>query len=106
MKILLDECVDFRVGRDLRSHEVTTVSRMGWSGKANGELLALAAAEFDVFVTTDRNVSFQQNLGNFDIALVALKTQSNRLKDLQTLVPELLRILPFVKAGEVREVGT
>ena len=106
MKILLDECVDFRLGRDLADHEVSTVGRMGWRGKANGELLELAAAEFDVFVTTDRNLSFQQDLERFDLAVVAvLKARSNRLKDLRTLVPELLKVLPFVKAGETREVG-
>ena len=105
MKILLDECVDFRLGRDLGDHEVTTAGRMGWRGKANGELLELAAAEFDVFVTTDRNLSFQQDLERFDLAVVVLKARSNRLKDLRTLVPELLKVLPFVKAGETREVG-
>ena len=105
MKILLDECVDFRLSRDLTGHEVNTVGRMGWGGKANGELLALAAAEFDVFLTTDRNLSFQQNLEHFDLTVVVLKGRSNRLKDLRTLVPELLRVLPFVKGGETRDVG-
>ena len=78
---------------------------MGWGGKANGELLRLAAAEFDVFVTTDRNLSFQQNLERFDLAVVVLKARSNRLKDLRTLVPEFLKVLPFVEAGKIREVG-
>lgn len=105
MKILLYECVDFRLGRDLAAHEVSTAGRMGWRGKANGELLESAAAEFDVFVTTDRNLSFQQDLDRFDLAVVVLKARSNRLKDLRTLVPELLKVLPFVKAGETREVG-
>ena len=86
-------------------HEVSTVGRMGWGGEANGELLALAAAEFDVFVTTDRNLSFQQTLERFDLAVVVLKARSNRLKDLRTLIPELLKVLPFVKAGETRDVG-
>ena len=105
MKILLDECVDFRLDRDLTGHEVSTVTRRGWRGKANGELLALAAAEFDVFLTTDRNVAFQQNLGSFDIAVVVLKAPSNRLHNLRALVPKLLQVLPFVKGGEAREVG-
>lgn len=105
MKILLDECVDVRLGRNVKGHEVNTVGRMGWSGKADGELLALAVEGFDVFVTTDRNVSFQQNLKSFNIAVVVLKPRSNRLHDLRTLVPELLHALPFVKRGEAREVG-
>jgi hypothetical protein len=50
-------------------HEVSTVARMGWRGKGNGELLGLAAAQFDVFVTADRNHSYQQNVNRFDLAL-------------------------------------
>ena len=105
MKILLDECIDFRLGRDLIGHEVSTVGRKGWRGKQNGELLTLAAAEFDVFVTTDRNLSFQQNLEQFDIGVVVLKSSSNRLQDLRTLIPELLQVLSFVKPGAAQSVG-
>ena len=99
MKILLDECVDFRIEKDLIGHEVSTVARKGWRGKANGDLLSLAAAEFDVFMTTDRNVSFQQNLERYNIAVVVLKARTNRLRDLRTLVSEILKTLPFVKHG-------
>ena len=59
MKILIDECVDWRLSRDIVGHEVKTARQMGWSSIRNGELLGLAAAEFDVFVTVDRNLSFQ-----------------------------------------------
>ena len=54
MRVLLDECVDHRLARDLANHEMSTVARMGWPGKENGELLGLAATPFDVFLTTDR----------------------------------------------------
>ena len=69
MRILLDECIDRRLVRDLVGHEVKTAPQMGWSGVKNGQLLALAAVEFDVFITVDRNLSFQQNLPKFDSAV-------------------------------------
>ena len=62
MKVLLDECVDWRLGRDIVGHDVKTARLMGWAAIKNGELLALAEQQFDVFVTVDRNLSFQQNL--------------------------------------------
>ena len=60
MKILLDECIDRRLARELKGHTVKTVPQMGWAGIKNGRLLAAAEKEFDVFVTVDRNLSFQQ----------------------------------------------
>ena len=62
MRVLLDECVDWRLGRELAVHEVKTARQMGWTTLKNGELLALASAQFDVFVTVDRNLSFQQDV--------------------------------------------
>jgi len=60
VKVLVDECVDWRLCRDIVGHEVKTARQMGWSTIKNGELLALAAKEFDVFVTVDRNLSFNR----------------------------------------------
>lgn len=62
MRILIDECVDWRISRGIAGHQVKTARQMGWSTKKNGELLALAEEYFDVFVTVDRNLSFQQNV--------------------------------------------
>lgn len=59
MKLLLDECIDRRLAKDLEGHEVKTVPQMGWAGIKNGALLTLAENEFDVFITVDRNLSFQ-----------------------------------------------
>ena len=80
MKILLDECVDWRLSRDLQEHEVKTARQMGWAtvkmGWAtvkNGELLALASETFDVFVTVDRKLPSQQNLNALAIAVVVLR---------------------------------
>ena len=62
MRVLLDECVDWRLARSIVGHEVSTAHQMGWSTIENGKPLALAAKEFDVFVTVDRNLSFQHGL--------------------------------------------
>ena len=105
MKVLLDECVNQRLARDYIGHEVSTVEQMGWKSKENGELLALAAKAFDVFVTTDRNLSFQQNVQNLGIAVVVMTAHTNRLADLRRIVPALLKVMPFLKKGEVREIG-
>jgi hypothetical protein len=105
VRILLDECIDHRLARDLTGHEVSTVALMRWRGKENGELLGLAAAQFDIFRTTDRNLSFQQNVERFDLAVIVLNAPSNRLSDLRRLVPDLLHALPFVQPGQTRHVG-
>ena len=78
---------------------------MGWSTIKNGELLSLAAGVFEVFVTVDRNLSFQQNLPAFAIAVIVLRATSNRLTDLKPLVPELLACIPDAKRGTVAYVG-
>jgi hypothetical protein len=100
MKILLDECIDRRLAQNLVGHEVKTVPQMGWAGVKNGQLLALAAVQFDAFITVDRNLSFQQNLPKFDIAVLVLQAPSNRLKDLQPLAPQILVSLTTAVSGE------
>ncbi|MCZ7564509.1 MAG: DUF5615 family PIN-like protein [Burkholderiales bacterium] len=105
MKVLVDECVDWRLSREIVGHEVRTARQMGWSTISNGELLALAEKEFDVFVTVDRNLSFQQNLPAFAIAVIVLRAKTNRLSDLQPLVPELVASIATAKLGVVTYVG-
>ena len=100
MKILLDECIDRRLAKDLPGHTVRTAPQMGWAGLKNGRLLALAEKEFEVFVTVDRNLSFQQHLPQFKIAVLVLSARSNRLADLQPLIPAMLAVFPTLKAGE------
>lgn len=78
---------------------------MGWASKRNGELLALAARQFDAFVTADRNLSYQQHIVSFDIAIIVLIATGNRLADLLPLVPRLLEVLPDAKRGCVTLVG-
>jgi hypothetical protein len=105
VKVFVDECVDWRLARDIVGHEVKTARQLGWTTIKNGELLALATKEFDVFVTVDRNLSFQQNLPAFTIAVIVLRARSNRLGDLQPLVPELLASIPTARRGAVTYVG-
>lgn len=99
MRVLLDECVDRRLSRDIAGHEVRTARDMGWTTIRNGELLALAATSFDAFVTVDRNLSFQQNLENYPIRVLVLRTTSNRLVDLKPLIPALLAALERARPG-------
>ncbi len=105
MRILLDECLPKRLKIFLIGHECTTAPEAGWAGIKNGKLLQLAEPLFDVFLTVDRNLSFQNPTPRFKIAVVVLKCKSNRLDDLKPLVPELLEKLPMAKRGEVLLFG-
>lgn len=104
MKILLDECIDRRFAAELQGQTVETVPTMGWTGKSNGELLRLAEGEFDVFITVDRNLAFQQNVMNFDIAVLVVHAATNRLVDLIPLVPNVLGSLSTVQSGQIMNI--
>lgn len=105
MKVFLDECVDWRLSRDIVGHEVRTARQMGWTAIKNGELLALAAAQFDVFVTVDRNLAFQQNTEAAPTAIVVLHAKSNRLSELRPLVTQLLAAVGTAARGTVTLVA-
>ena len=99
MRVFLDECIDWRLARDLGGHEGRTARQMGWTAIGNGELLALASREFDVFPTVDRNLAFQQNVDALTIAVIVLHAPTNRLADLRPLVPQLLAVLGSAQPG-------
>ena len=106
MRLLLDECVPRKFKQELPGHEVSTAREMGWSGKRNGELLVLMLERgFDVFVTADQNVEFQQNVKASGIAVIVLSARTNRLKELRPLAPEVLRVLSAIKPGELERVS-
>ena len=105
MRVLLDECIDRRFAKDIQGHEILTVPQAGWAGIKNGELLTRAQTQFDVFVTVDRNLAFQQNIPQFTIAVIVLQAQTNRLKDLRPLLPKLLQILTTAPKSEVTHVS-
>jgi hypothetical protein len=106
LRVFLDECVDRRLARDIVAHEVKTARDMGWTTIANGGLLALASRRFDVFVTVDRNLSFQQNLPSSSIAVILLRAKTNRLADLKPLLPDLLAALDTPVPGIATVIGT
>lgn len=93
MRLLLDESVPSRLRRSLVLHEVRTVGEMGWSGTRNGKLLGLASADFDAFVTVDKNLPHQQNLTSLPVAVVLLDARSIELQALLPLVPALEQAL-------------
>ncbi len=104
MRVLLDECIDRRLGRDLVGYEVCTVPQMGWAGTSDGDLLPLVVSEFDVFITVDRNLPYQQNLAVLDLAVLILVARSNRLADLQPLVSRILEAIPIALKGEAMTI--
>jgi len=107
MKVLLDECVPRKLKNHLAGHVCRTVPEVGLAVKKNGELLLVAQeAGFDVFITVDRGMEYEQNLGRQNIAVVSLRAKSSRLADLVALMPEVLRLLPFIKSGELIRVGS
>ncbi len=89
MRLLLDESVPAKLRKHLPTHDVRTAVEMGWAGVKNGKLLALAAEQFDVFVTVDKNLQFQQNLSALPIAVLVLDAVSNELGVLLALLPQL-----------------
>src|SRR5688572_15479833 len=93
MRILLDESLPAELQAELPGHQVRTVRDMGWSGLKNGELLARSANQFDVFLTADQNLRYQQNLLTLPVAVVVLAARSNRIADLRPLIPELTTTL-------------
>jgi hypothetical protein len=105
MRILLDECLPRPLKRELKGHAVKTVQEMGWSGKRNGELLKLMDDDgFAVFLTSDQNISYQQNLKNVDVAIVVLVAATNKLDDLLPLMPSVRSALATIKPGDYLEV--
>ena len=85
--------------------KIKTVGQMGWAGIKNGELLTQASAYFDVFVTVDRNLAFQQKVEGFPIRIIVRRAKSSRLADLLPLVPKFLAVLDSAKSGVVTSVS-
>jgi hypothetical protein len=105
MRVLLDECLPRRLKDDLPEHDVRTVPDAGWKGRKNGELLALAAGHFDVFLTIDAGIEYQQNLGSLALGVIALKARSNRIEDLRPLMPRVRQLLDTIGPGRWERVG-
>jgi predicted nuclease of predicted toxin-antitoxin system len=107
MKILLDECMPRKLKPLLSGHDVRTVAEAGYAGKKNGELLRLAEKEgFEVLLTLDQGVAYQQNLTGRKISVVVLRTKSSRLRDVKPLLGSCLSALPSVGAGSFLEIAS
>jgi hypothetical protein len=105
VKVFLDECINWRLARGLVGHDVKTAQQTGWTAVRNGALLTLASQHFDVFVTLDRSLSFQQKLDSFSIAVVVLKARTSRLIDLKPLIPDLLAAIQSAQPGAAKFIG-
>src|SRR5215469_13242946 len=102
MRILLDENLDWRLSRGLRGHEVESVARLGWAGIQNGILLKKAEETgFEVLITMDSNMTFQQNLAGHPLKIIVLRARSNRLADTIPLTVKILLTLPSLENGRV-----
>ncbi|MEO8306965.1 MAG: DUF5615 family PIN-like protein [Pseudomonadota bacterium] len=105
MRVLLDECVPKRLRRDLPGHDVVTVVEMGWSGVKNGKLLALAAAEFDCFLTVDSNIETQQHLPDLPVAVLLARVVRNDPATLQSMTPAIRQALAAIQPRQFLTVG-
>lgn len=99
MKILLDESVPRLLKLRLPQLNISTVQEMGWAGVQNGELLRRAEECFDVFVTADQNLQFQQNLSGHKLAILVLPT--NQVPLVAKLVPVIETLLTTIQPGAV-----
>ena len=106
MRVFIDECIDWRLSRDIIGHDVKTAHQIGWDDVKNGALLALVAGKFDMFVTVDRNLAFQNRVTHLSFAVMVLQAHTNRLADLRPLVPDLLRMMPQVQPGQLVQIGS
>lgn len=103
MRILLDECVPRRFRYELPEHEVRTVAELGWASFKNGALLAAASGMFELLITTDQRLSYQQQVSGFELAVVVLVARRNKLEHLLPLVPDSVK--SSSKSGPARFVA-
>lgn len=102
MRILLDECVPWPMRRLLAGHDCTTAQKKGWGGIKNGDLLRLAEGEFDLFITSDQNIRYQQNLSGRTIPILELST--NDLRRILAAATEIQDAVAAMSLGEFRHL--
>jgi len=104
MNVLLDECLPRKLKYDLPGHTISTVLEMGWAGTKNGALLRLAETDFEVFITADQNVEYQQNLRSTVLGIVVLVAPTNRLETLRPLMPKVVLALATIQPGDLLHI--
>jgi len=106
MKILLDECLPRRLKDQFAGHDCATVPEALLGGKTNGELLYIAEKQgFEIFLTMDKGIEYEQNLAGRQIAVIILRTKSNRLVELVPLVEACLTQMRSIKPGRIVRIG-
>jgi predicted nuclease of predicted toxin-antitoxin system len=107
MKILIDECLPAALKSTftVMGHECETVRRAGYGSKKNGELLSLAEGRWDILLTSDRRIKYQQNMTGRHVSIVVLLAKSNRMKDLLPVMPACAQALLSISPGQIIEVG-
>ena len=105
MRVLLDESVPRQLGPRLAGHQVVTVPRAGWAGLRNGELLRRASGQFDVLVTGDQNLEYQQNLRGLQLAVVVVVAPNNRVETFLALSERILAAIASTQPGVVTRVA-
>lgn len=107
MRVLIDECLPAGLKESLAAlgHKCETVRRVGYGAKKNGELLSLMEGQWDVLLTNDRNIKYQQNISGRNVSILILCAKSNRIKDLLPLMPACAQALLSLVPGSVVEVG-
>ena len=105
MRVLLDECVPRPLGRHLAGHEWSTVPKEGLSGVKNGPLFTAVQTKWDVLLTTDKSIPWQQVVARYDIAVVIIRARSNDINDLLPWLDQVLPAVASVRKGEAVEVG-
>jgi predicted nuclease of predicted toxin-antitoxin system len=102
MKILLDECVPWPMHKFLNGHECSTAQQHGWGGIKNGDLLRLAEKKFDLFITSDQNIRYQQNLAGRQIAILELST--NDLRRIQAAAGLIQSAIAKIQPQDFRQL--
>jgi hypothetical protein len=104
MKVLLDECLPKKLKHEVQADFVRTVPEVSWAGTKNGALLRLVEREFDVFLTNDQNLEHQQNLKQFDLAVVVLVALTNDIEDLKPLMPAANEAMKTIGSREIKYI--
>jgi hypothetical protein len=105
-RVLFDEDVPRQLRRDLAEFSIRTVQEQGWSALKNGALLRIASRDFDVLLTADKNLQYQQNITKFDIGVVVLAVFDTRLPSLRAKLNEIRAAIYDVLPGGVARIGT